>query len=336
LQYREALAADGIGVELWSFFRERDLAHWYGRSQLRRALVALKGLWRIPGALRLIRRATVVLVQREAMPLGPPLLERLAARTRSLVWDVDDAVWQPYISPTAGRVPQWLRATGHKYQRTCRMADEVWAGSEVLAEWCRHQNDTVRVIPTVVAVPEQRPEPRTGRTAVWIGSHSTGPFLANILPALAAIDVPPEVLVVGAQIAALDGLDVRVREWSLAAEEATLSLARIGLYPIDRTHPLAEGKCALKAILYMSRGIPPVLTPTVTNARIVRNGIEGLHADDAAEWTTAVQRLLDDKNLWEELSRAAHRRALEDFSLQRWGPMVSGHVRSLVDAQKSS
>ena len=336
LQYRDALATEGIALELWSFLREEDLAHWYGPSQLMRALVALKGLWRTLGALRLIRRATVVLVQREVMPLGPPLLEGLAARTRSLAWDVDDAVWQPYISPTAGRVPRWLRATGNKYQRICRMADEVWAGSEVLAEWCRRHNDNVCVIPTVVAVPDQRPERDTGRTAIWIGSHSTGPFLANILPALAASDVPPEVLVVGARVAALDGLDVRVREWSLATEEATLSSARIGLYPIDRAHPLAEGKCVFKAILYMSRGIPTVLTPTVTNARIVRDGIEGLHADEAAEWTLAVQRLLDDENLWEEMSKAAHRRALEDFSLRRWAPTVSGYMRSLVDAQKNS
>lgn len=335
LQYRDGLAAEGIGLELWSFLREGDLAYWYGRSQLRRAFVALKGLWRVFGALMLIRRATVVLVQREAMPLGPPILEKLAARRRPLIWDVDDAVWQPYISPTAGRVPRWLRATGNKYRRICHMANEVWAGSEVLAEWCRHHNDKVRVIPTVVVVPDQRPEPGTGRTAIWIGSHSTGPFLADILPALAASDAPPDVLAVGARVTAPDDLNLRVQDWSLAAEEEALSSGRIGLYPIDRAHPLAEGKCALKAILYMSRGVPPVVTPTTTNARIVRHEIEGLHADSPAEWASSVRRLLDDGDLWERLSRASHQRVLAEYSLQRWAPKVAEYVRALVDAGRN-
>ena len=120
--------------------------------------------------------------------------------------------------------------------------------------------------------------------------------------------------------------------WSLDEERRTLSKARVGLYPIDRTHPLADGKCGFKAVLYMSRGIPPVLTPTPANAAIVRDGVEGLHADDPDAWREAIQRLLDDDDLWERCSWAAYERARSNYSLDVWGPRIASILRDLSSA----
>jgi glycosyltransferase involved in cell wall biosynthesis len=291
----------------------------------------LRALLRAPTAVRVILRSDVVIVQREVLPLGPPVIELLAAALRPLVWDVDDAIWVEFASPTAGRVPHWLRATGGKYQRICSRADAVWAGSEVLVQWCRQHNSAAVVLPTVVDVPVQRPRHGTDRIATWIGSHSTGPFLEGILPALASIEPPPLVTVLGAvpgQVPA--GLRVDVQPWSLDSERAALAAARVGVYPIDTSHPLAHGKCGLKAILYMAQGIPPVVTPTTSNAHIVRDGVDGLFAETMDEWTAAVASLLDDSVLWERISHAGHARALTDFSLARWTPWVASELRRLA------
>ena len=322
-------------MELWSFLSEQDLPDWFGRATSRRLLCVLRALPRIPRAVGLLRRSTVVVVQREALPFGPALLEALAARMRPIVWDVDDAVWEEFESPTAGRVPQWVRATAGKYRWLCRNASEVWAGSEILAQWCRRHSDAVTVIPTVVPVSEVLEEPSHENVAGWVGSHSTGRFLERVLPALAQIERPPDVIVVGAKVRPPEGLHVSQMPWSQQAEDLALKSMRVGLYPVDRDHPLAEGKCGLKAILYMAAGIPPVVTPTTTNAAIVRHGIEGLHAETYQEWLQAVHRLLSDDELWARCSRAAHRRALWDYSLQRWGPVVAGRLHGLVKtAQK--
>jgi glycosyltransferase involved in cell wall biosynthesis len=330
-QYVPYWEAAGLQVDEWSFLRERDLDDWYGPSQLRRAIVLLRALLRLPLLVGLVRGACLVLVQREALPLGPPVVELLSARGRRLVWDVDDAVWESFDSPTAGRVPQWLRATGGKYQRLCRRADAVWAGSEVLARWCRQHSERVELVPTVVPVaPERRPPPRA-RTVGWVGSHSTGPFLEAVLPAVAEVSPPPEVLVVGAAVTVPEGLPADVHGWSQDVEDSTLASTRVGLYPVDRSHALAEGKCGLKAILYMSHGIPCVVTPTATNAAVVRHGVEGLHADAPGEWTSAVQHLLDDDDLHERMSAAAHARAREHFSLQAWGPRLASRLRALTE-----
>lgn len=330
VQYFEALAESGLHPKLWSFLREDDLPHWYGDSQLRRAWVVVRALFRMPLVLAHIWRASVVVVQREALPLGPPLVELLAARLRPMVWDIDDALWQSYVSPTAGRVPRWLRATADKYRRTCERSDEVWAGSEVLAAWCRRHNDHVHLIPTVVPVPRSLPPPPPGRTVGWVGSHSTREFVEAILPALAEITPPPRVHVVGANPAVPATLDVVIEPWSPRIEEQALAATRVGVYPVDPDHPLAAGKCGLKAILFMSQGIPCVVTPTTTNATVVREGIDGLHARSPAEWTAAVQSLLDDDGLWHRCREAAHARAKSCYSLEVWAPRVCERLLALA------
>jgi glycosyltransferase involved in cell wall biosynthesis len=330
MQYADDFAGRGIQLRLWSFFDAKDLPAWFGSSQLRRVGVVLRALVRLPRVLRVVRAADVVLVQREALPFGPPVVELLAARGRILVWDVDDAVWESFDSPTVGRVPQWLRATGGKYQRLCRAAEEVWAGSEVLAAWCRENNPATHVVPSVVPVPAERPVAPSVRTVGWIGSHSTGPFVESVLPALADMQPPTSVVVVGARPAVPDDLEVELIDWSLAAEEDALSGMRVGLYPIDRTHPLADGKCGLKAVLYMSRGVPPVVTPTPTNAQIVRDGVDGLYAEHLSDWAVQVGRLLSDADLWERLSASAHRRAREEFSREVWAPRLADRLTALT------
>lgn len=332
-QYAPCFAGEGLDVRIWSFLREGDLRLWFGASQARRALVLLVAILRLPRLLTLLRGVSVVLVQREALPLGPPLLEFLAARGRLLVWDVDDAVWEDFSSPTAGHVPQWLRATGDKYSRLCRRADEVWAGSEILATWCRERNAHVVVVPTVVPVPAERPPAARERTVGWVGSHSTGPFLQQVLPAVARVKPHPTLLVVGAEVPSVGGLAAESQPWSQSTEDAALARTRVGLYPVDRGHPLAEGKCGLKAILYMSHGIPTIVTPTSTNAAVVRDGVEGLHADGPEQWTASAQRLLDDDELWERMSIAAHRRAREDYSLEAWGPRLAARLTDLARRQ---
>lgn len=328
-QYAPILASAGVQMRLWSFFRPQDLAAWFGPHHHGRVRVLLVAMLRLPLVIGALRRADIVLVQREALPLGPPWLELLAARRRRLVWDVDDAVWEEFESPTAGRVPGWVRATARKYERLCKRADAVWAGSEVLASWCRELNPSVIVVPTAVDVPDRAPTRAAGHTVGWIGSHSTAPFLEAVLPAMTRVSPPPRVVVVGARVMAPAELTVSVFDWSEANESSALAAIRVGLYPVDRAHPLAEGKCGLKAVLYMAHGIPPVLTPTTTNAAVVRDGVEGLYADSEAEWTAAVQRLLDDDRLWERLSRAAYERARSDFSTQIWGPRLAHSLLTL-------
>lgn len=330
-QFEPYLARAGLEPAWWSLLREDDLPAWFGPSHRSRLATFLTALLRLPALVHLVRRAALVVVLREVVPIGPPVIELLIARCRPLVWDVDDAVWERYPGMSA-RVPGWLRKTASKYERLCRAATEVWAGSEVLARWCRRHNPHVQFVPTVVDVPPVISTTRREPVVAWIGSRSTGPFVEAVLPDLARVPSSPEVVVVGADVQRPPGLRVDVRAWSPEIEHALLARASVGLYPVDRDHPLADGKCGLKAILYMAHGVVPVVSPTPTNAGIVRDGVDGLHATSTAEWAACVQRLLEDDGFAERCRRAGHARARAVYSLDAWGPRVAARAALLAGA----
>lgn len=332
-QYVPYFEQVGFDCALWTFLHDRDLVWWHGNSTLRRIAVMLKAMSRIPTAVVLILRADVVVVQRECLPFGPPVLEWLSARWNTLIWDVDDFIWEPYVSPTAGRWTLWLRTSEKKHDRICRMASECWAGSDAIAEWMRRRTDAVWLVPSVLEVPKRRAALRDRTsTAAWVGSHSTVAFLDSVMPAVSRCRYLDKLIVVGGHMSYHGSTPVLEQEWSLQVERDICSSVRVGLYPVDRTNVYAEGKCGLKAVLYMAHGLPCVITPTRPNAAIIRHELEGLHAEGQDDWCAAVDRLLRDDELWERMSARAHQRALNSYSLETWGPRVANRLRDSCPA----
>lgn len=330
VQFFDALETGGLAPTLWTFLSDDDLPAWYGRTTWGRLGVIAKALVKIPRAVALVARADVVVVQRECVPFGPPALEWLASRLSTLVWDVDDFVWRAYTSPTAGRVTRLLRTSERKHASIARWAAEVWAGSEAIAEWAADRNAATTIVPTVVPMGE-RPGNVRDRVAVWVGSHSTTPFLEGLLPALVGVSGLRGVVVVGGRpLRDSSGVRVDERPWSEETEAEVCRSARVGLYPVDVSNPYAEGKCGLKAVLYMSHGLPCVVTPTRPNRAIVRDGVDGLYATTPDEWRTAVERLLTDDDLWERCSAAGFERAKSHFSSEVWGPILADRLRRLA------
>jgi hypothetical protein len=328
-QYVPRLTADGVQVDLWSFLSLPDSLRWFSDAgPLERLLVLVRSFARLARLPGLLRRADVVLVLREVLPFATLAVERAAARRARLVWDVDDAVWTPYPRLFLRWVPERLRRSARKYEQLAGLADEVWAGSDVLAEWCRRTSSSVHVVPTVLDVAALPLSSGRSGGAAWVGSASTAEFLVPVLDALAGTDL--EVECVGAAGLSHDGVRLRSRPWTQAAEDEVLSKARVGLYPVDVEHPLGPGKAGLKAVLYMAHGVPCVITPTETFASLVRHEVEGLHARSSEEWRHAVRRLVEDDDLWARLAAAGRRRAEEHFSLERWAPWVSGRVQALA------
>ena len=102
-QFVEPLAARGIELTIKPFLDSNSFVQLYGGSS--RVSTALSVLWAT--AKRMAMTATlgkpdVILVQREAMIVGPPVVEWLGTRLfkRPMVLDLDDATYVPYTSPT--------------------------------------------------------------------------------------------------------------------------------------------------------------------------------------------------------------------------------------------
>jgi len=273
-----------------------------------------------------------VYVLREACLIGPAWAERLARWKRpALVYDFDDAVYLPYVSPT-NRYLSYLKFPW-KTAALCRMASAVVAGNPHLAEWARPHNANVHVLPSTVSlrVYRPRPGPRPPGPPVigWTGSHSSAAYLALVGPALRRLreKVGFRLLVIGASVD-LPGVEVECRPWKSDREVEDLWDMDIGIMPLP-DEPWARGKCGMKAIQYMGVGIPAVVSPVGVNAEIVQAGATGELARGEDEWVSALTCLLGDDARRGRMGQAAYHRVAEGYAAEVHAPRLARILRSL-------
>ena len=158
-QFVGPLAERGITLTTRPFLDSKLFAQLYRREALARTAI---GLFK-PALLRLrdvatAARVDAVMIQREAMVFGPPLIEWLVSRVfkRPMVLDLDDATYVSYTSPTYGSFGKTLKWFS-KTDDLIRWSTIVTCGNRAIAEYVSSKGTTARVIPTVVDTEVFRP-----------------------------------------------------------------------------------------------------------------------------------------------------------------------------------
>ena len=280
------------------------------------------------------RRYDAVFLQREASLIGPAWSERLLhARQPAIVYDFDDAIYLPYVSPT-NRYLSYLKFPW-KTRALCRMAGAVIAGNDHLAAYASRYNDRVFVVPSTVSLREYQPRPEPSRERIpvvgWTGSHSSVPYLSLVSLPLQELRRrrPFRLLVVGVEHFDVPGVDVECRPWSSATEVHDLWDMDVGIMPLP-DEPWARGKCGMKAIQYMGIGIPAVVSPVGANREIVQDGVTGFHASTAAEWVEKLDLLLNDSALRQRLGAGARESVRSLYSAEAQAPRVAEILRQVA------
>src|SRR6266705_2894138 len=151
-QFVEPLAKRGIDLTVDSFLDPQLFRRLYQQkgaavTSLKLFAATIRRLFVLAAA----SKAKVVLVQREAMMYGPPVIEWIVTRVikRPMVLDLDDATYVSYTSPTYGSLVKglkWFRKTDD----LIRWAALVSCGNRAIAEYVSARGAKVRIIPTVV------------------------------------------------------------------------------------------------------------------------------------------------------------------------------------------
>lgn len=291
------------------------------------------------------RSTDVVLVQREAMMFGPPLIEWLVthACTRPMMLDLDDATYVPYTSPTYGRLGKALKWFS-KTDDLIRWASIVTCGNRAIAEYVTSKGTRAVVIPTVVHTDIFRPATRPqGRELVlgWVGTHSTFPYLESLFPVLRKLaeDHQFRLRIVGAgrKEVSIPGVQIENLEWKLEREVEDFQSFDIGLYPIVPgmyADEWAAGKSGFKAIQYMAVGIPYVACPVGAIKEIGEVGVTHFYATTNDEWRSALTTLILDRERREKMGAAGRCQALENFGLSAQADKLAEALREAATGKR--
>ena len=325
-QWEPLLAARGVEITYRPF--ESDALHkvLYKPGHLPEKLKHVtEALVRRTRDVRDARGFDLVYVLREAALLGPPVFERwLKYMDVPYVFDFDDAVFVPYVSPSNGYL-SYLKFPG-KTRAICRMAAHVMAGNEYLADYARAVNERVTVIPTTVDTSKYTVEPRAPNEVPvigWSGSHSTAPHLSTLKNALRRLAERERFVlrVVGVPDFKMEGVEVEAMPWRSATEVEDLRPFDVGVMPLP-DDKWSRGKCGMKALQYMGLAIPAVCSPVGVNSEIIRDGENGLLATTDDEWVEKLSRLLRSPEERARLGRAGRATLEARYSAAVQAPRV--------------
>ena len=326
-QFVAPLAARGVTLEIHPFLNSHQFEILYQRNALPATAVGLvkSAVMRVAD-LVVARNVDVILIQRESMLFGPPLVERLIARglKRPMVLDLDDATYVAYDSPTYGALGKlkWFSKTDD----LIRWAKLVTCGNRSIAEYVASKGAQARVIPTVVDTDVFCPIERGKRDSVvlgWIGTHSTFPYLESIFSVLSSLGQDHEfslkIVGAGRTDIAIPNVQIEALPWELDREVSDFQSIDIGLYPINASlysGNWAQGKSGFKAVQYMAVGVPYVATPVGGSAEIGEAGKTHLFASTNDEWYRNLKLLIADQALRKEMGAAGRQHAIKSYALE--------------------
>lgn len=258
-----------------------------------------------------------VFIHRETTPIGPPIFEWIIAKIfrKKIIYDFDDAIWVNIASDANPGVGS-LKCTW-KVKNICSYSHIVVVGNDFLASFARQYCNDVRVIPTVVNTDTTHNRLKNQQdlplTIGWTGTFTTLYHLELIKRPLIELKKKYtfEVLIIGNMDPLITEFQYTYKQWSPDSEIDDLLKMNIGLMPLYNSE-FELGKCAFKAIQYMSLGIPAVVSPVGANVAIVQENINGFWADSDQEWYDILEKLLTSESLRAKIGTAARQR-IEDF-----------------------
>jgi glycosyltransferase involved in cell wall biosynthesis len=274
-------------------------------------------------------RFDVVVIQRDLFPFGPPFLERMLARRNAhLVYDTDDATYlRPAFTPHT--VFQRLRRFD-KVAQVAAQARWVSVATQPIADWARRYNANVSVVPMAVDLAEYdrvRRAPRASDPVVlgWAGTAGGLRYLEALAPVLRQLaerhSIVVRVISGGFAHVCLPGVPLDARPWRAESALRDLATFDVGLVPLDDT-PFEQAKFPFKLLQFLALGVPAVSARVGLAREVIEHGRNGLLAGSPDEWRAALERLIADVAVRQQLASAGRETVSASYTVDRVAPLL--------------
>lgn len=230
-----------------------------------------------------------IIFQREVISTLPTV-ERMASK--STILDIDDAIW--------------LYRNGIAAANVSAASDLIVCGNNFLAEHFSRYGKPIAIIPTGVDTHRFRPLDSVKKSRKVIGwSGTSGGFrfiVENIESGIAKLlnrysdwvfrvvsDKPPSFKLINPK-------QFEYVQWSENNEVESIATMDIGIMPLENSE-WCRGKCSYKMLLYMSCGVPVVVSDFGMNRDILNILPSGIGVAENGDWYEALEAIMTDEKL---------------------------------------
>lgn len=285
-----------------------------------KAIIIAKGILNRTALLFTLSRYDFVYIHREAALLGPPVFEWLITKVwrKKVIYDFDDAIWIP-LSSDANPLAEKIKCNW-KVAKICKWSAIVSTGNSFLAAYAKRFAQDVRIIPTVVDTEhthnKTKNQDEAPLTIGWTGTFTNFIHLPLVTPAIKKLQAKYQFnfLIIADKDPELTDVQYQFLKWNKDTEIDDLIKMHIGIMPLIKTD-VQLGKCAFKAIQYMSLAIPAVVTPIGANCEVVDEGVNGYWADNDEEWYIALEKLILDTAHRKEMGKCGQQKIQAQYSI---------------------
>ena len=266
-------------------------------------------------ALLTIKKYDVVFVQKITLWR---LLFLLRALKIKYVYDIDDAIYTAHSAELA-RIKQNIRVnTAIEYMKSAKhMIVELPSTEEVAKQYC----ENVTTILGPIDINRYHPSDKSRHDHVtigWIGSHGNTFYLfeiQDVLEKLCRKYDNIQIKLIGTRGFNSKEHKIKLVEWSLHTELHELASFDIGIMPLTDDE-WSRGKGNYKQLQYMALGIPSVVSPVGVNTTLLQEGVNGSLAKTDQEWEEKLSKLIENKQLREEMGRRSRDMVAKNYSLE--------------------
>lgn len=301
------------------FWSEKGWEVLYLEGQkLRKTIYLLYGILKRLILIFSIPRYKMIFLHREALPLGPPILEFVISQIlkKKIIYDFDDAIWLANTSQqnSIATKLKWHNKVSH----ICQWSWKISCGNDFLAHFAKRYNRQVIINPTTIDT--QYHVPRTNKnkkiTIGWTGTHSTSKYLISLASTFENLRLKYdfEVLIISNEPPDWEFGHYQFEKWSIDSEIDLLNTIDIGIMPLEDT-VWEQGKCGFKALQYMALEIPAVASAVGANRQIIDHEKNGFLCKNESEWTHYLSALIESESLRTKIGLEGRKKVEENYSV---------------------
>ena len=316
------LELSGYEITVHSFMNDRL---WKIASKngfiFQKILFTLWGLLRRIYLIFFLRKFDCVYIFMNVFPFGPPALESLYLKfSKKIIFDIEDNLLSDEIG-SINLIASILKSK-NKAKYLIQNVDHVIASSPDLKEKCNiisGKDNAIFIPPTLEKnrfIPKQNFNCNNQKLVIgWTGTFSSRIFIDMLIPHLEELykKCPFKFIVIGNFEMANKNLDIEVLQWNEKDEIQQLHRIDIGLYPLQESE-WVSGKSGLKALQYMSMGIPAVCTAIGNVMNFIEHDKDGVLIYNHNEWVPKLENLIQDHEKRRRIGQCARQKFLKDFS----------------------